>query len=308
MSDPEINALLDESRVFPSPAAWRQGARVTDPGVYERAARDPEAFWEGFAKELEWMQPWSQVLDWKPPHAKWFVGGKLNISANCLDRHVRTGSRNKAAIIWEGEPGDRRTLTYFDLHRQVCKFANVLKSLGVRKGDRVALYLPLIPELAMAMLACARIGAVHSVVFGGFSAESLRDRINDAQATLLVTADGGYRRGQIVPLKQMADEALHETPSIKNVIVVQRNTGQPLSMHFQEGRDHWYHTTDGGRVRGVPARADGLRGHALHPLHVGHDRKAQGHRPHDRGIPGRHVRHDEMGVRSARRRHVLVHR
>ena len=161
------------------------------------------------------MQPWTQVLEWKPPHAKWFVGGQLNVSANCLDRHVRTARRNKAAIIWEGEPGDRRTLTYFDLHRQVCQFANVLKSLGVKKGDRVALYMPLVPELAIAMLACARIGAVHSVVFGGFSAESLRDRINDAQATVLVTADGGYRRGQIVPLKQMADEALRDTPSIR---------------------------------------------------------------------------------------------
>ena len=239
--EPEIDALLDETRVFPPPEAWRERAQVTDPGVYERAARNPEAFWEGFAKELEWMQPWSAVLDWKPPHAKWFVGGRLNVSVNCLDRHVRSAHRNKAAIIWEGEPGDRRTLTYFDLHQQVCQFANVLKSLGVRKGDRVALYLPLIPELAMAMLACARIGAVHSVVFGGFSAEALRDRINDAQATLLVTADGGYRRGHIVPLKQMADEALRDTPSIKNVVVVQRNTGQPLPMHFKDGRDHWYH-------------------------------------------------------------------
>ena len=239
--EPEIDALLDESRVFPPPAAWRERAQVTDPGVYERAAHDPEAFWEGFAKELEWMQPWSAVLDWKPPHAQWFVGGRLNVSVNCLDRHVRSAHRNKAAIIWEGEPGDRRTLTYFDLHQQVCQFANVLKSLGVRKGDRVALYLPLIPELAMAMLACARIGAVHSVVFGGFSAEALRDRINDAQATLLVTADGGYRRGHIVPLKQMADEALQDTPSIRNVVVVQRNAGQPLPMHFKDGRDHWYH-------------------------------------------------------------------
>ena len=148
------------------------------------------------------------MLDWNAPDAKWFVGGKLNVSANCLDRHVRTARRNKAAFIWEGEPGDRRTLTYFDLYRQVCQFANVLKSLGVKKGDRVALYLPLIPELAIAMLACARIGAVHSVVFGGFSAESLRDRINDSQCKVLVTADGGWRRGQIVPLKQTADEAL----------------------------------------------------------------------------------------------------
>ena len=184
--------------------------------MYARAAADPEAFWAGFARELEWIKPWTKVLEWNPPHAKWFVGGQLNISANCLDRHVRTARRNKAALIWEGEPGDRRTLTYFDLHRQVCRFANVLKSLGVNKGDRVALYMPLIPELAIAMLACARIGAVHSVVFGGFSAESLRDRINDAQATVLVTADGGYRRGQIVPLKQMADEALKDTPSIRH--------------------------------------------------------------------------------------------
>ena len=233
--------MLDESRAFPPSKAWREGARITDAGVYERAAKNPEAFWEGFAKELEWIEPWSTVLEWKPPHARWFVGGKLNISANCLDRHVRSAHRNKAAIVWEGEPGDRRTLTYFDLHRQVCQFANVLKSLGVRKGDRVALYLPLIPELAIAMLACARIGAVHSVVFGGFSAESLRDRINDAQATLLVTADGGYRRGQIVPLKQMADEALRDTPSIRHVVLVQRNPAAPMPVHVQDGRDHWFH-------------------------------------------------------------------
>jgi acetyl-CoA synthetase len=239
--EPEINALLDEDRVFPPSAEWRQRARVTDPGVYERAAKNPEAFWEGFARELEWIEPWSTVLEWKPPHARWFVGGKLNISANCLDRHVRSAHRNKAAIVWEGEPGDRRTLTYFDLYRQVCQFANVLKSLGVRKGDRVALYLPLIPELAIAMLACARIGAVHSVVFGGFSAESLRDRINDAQATLLVTADGGYRRGHIVPLKQMADEALRDTPSIRHVVLVQRNPAAPMPVHVQDGRDHWFH-------------------------------------------------------------------
>ena len=188
---------------------------MRDEGVYARADADPEAFWARFASELEWFTPWTQVLDWKPPHAKWFVGGTLNASVNCVDRHARGPRRNKAAIIWEGEPGDRRTLTYFDLYRQVSQFANVLKSLGVKRGDRVALYLPLIPELAIAMLACARIGAVHSVIFGGFSAESLRDRINDAQATLLVTADGGWRRGQVVPLKQMADEALKGTPSIR---------------------------------------------------------------------------------------------
>ena len=237
----EIDALQKEHRRFPPTPEFQRTAVVTDPGIYDHADRDPEAFWAGLARELEWIEPWTEVLRWKPPYAEWFVGGKLNASVNCLDRHVRTARRNKAALVWEGEPGDRRTLTYWDLYRQVGTFANVLKSLGVRRGDRVALYLPLVPELAIAMLACARIGAVHSVVFGGFSAESLRDRINDAQAVLLVTADGGYRRGQIVPLKQMADEALAETPSIRNVVVVQRQAGAPIPVKIQEGRDHWYH-------------------------------------------------------------------
>jgi acetyl-CoA synthetase len=237
----EIDALLTEDRRFPPAAAFRAAANIADPEIYARAARDPEAFWAGFARELEWMRPWDSVLKWDPPHARWFDGGKLNASVNCLDRHVRGTRRNKAAIIWEGEPGDRRTLTYWDLLRQVGAFANVLKSLGVKRGDRVALYLPLVPELAIAMLACARIGAVHNVVFGGFSAESLRDRINDAQAVLLVTADGGYRRGQVVPLKQTADEALRGAPTVSNVIVVQRQPGAPIPVDITEGRDHWYH-------------------------------------------------------------------
>ncbi|MSO53223.1 MAG: acetate--CoA ligase [Acidobacterium sp.] len=237
---PEIEALLKEDRSFPPPEAFAASAVMNDPEVYTRAARDPEAFWAGFAKELDWIQPWSKVLDWNPPDAKWFVDGKLNVAANCLDRHARSWRRNKAAFIWEGEPGDRRTLTYFDLYRQVCQFANVLKKLGVKKGDRVALYMPLIPELAIAMLSCARIGAVHSVVFGGFSAESLRDRINDSACTVLVTADGGYRRGGIVPLKQVADEALEGTPSIQHVVVVKRGFGD-IPVHIKEGRDHWYH-------------------------------------------------------------------
>jgi acetyl-CoA synthetase len=245
MADPtlpvELSDLLQEDRRFPPSPAFRATANVLDEGIYDRAAKDPEAFWAEFAKELEWFTPWNQVLEWKPPDAKWFLGGTLNASVNCVDRHVRGPRRNKAAIIWEGEPGDRRTLTYFDLYRQVSQFANVLKSLGVKKGDRVALYLPLIPELAIAMLACARIGAVHSVVFGGFSSESLRDRINDSQATLLVTADGGWRRGQVVPLKQMADVALEGTPTIQNVVIVQRLHGSPLQVHVKEGRDHWYH-------------------------------------------------------------------
>jgi len=238
----EIDALLKEDRRFAPPQTWRASALVSDPAIYDHAAADPEGFWAGFAQELEWMRPWNEVLRWKSPHAQWFVGGKLNASANCVDRHARTARRNKAALVWEGEPGDRRTLTYWDLLREVGAFANVLKSFGVKKGDRVALYLPLVPELAIAMLACARIGAVHSVVFGGFSAESLRDRINDAQAVMLVTADGGYRRGHVVPLKQMADEALRDTPSIKNVVVVRRQAGGPIPVDITEGRDHWYHT------------------------------------------------------------------
>jgi acetyl-CoA synthetase len=241
MNEPEIHALLNEGRAIAPSAAWRARARMADPRVYERAAADPEAFWAAFAAELEWIEPWFRVLDWQPPYARWFVGGRLNVSVNCLDRHVRTARRNKAALIWEGEPGDRRTLTYFDLHRQVNQFANVLRGLGVQKGDRVALYMPLVPELAIAMLACARIGAVHSVVFGGFSADALRDRINDAKASVLVTADGGYRRGQIVPLKQMADEALRDTPSIRHVVIVKRQEGDSFPVRVQEGRDHWYH-------------------------------------------------------------------
>ncbi|MEZ5419880.1 MAG: acetate--CoA ligase [Vicinamibacterales bacterium] len=237
---PEIDALLSEDRRFEPDAAFRAAANVNDPDVYARAERDPEAFWAGFASELEWAKPWDAVLEWTPPYAKWFVGGKINASVNCVDRHVRGPRRNKAAIIWEGEPGERRTLTYFALYRQVSQFANVLKARGVEKGDRVALYMPLVPELAIAMLACARIGAVHSVVFGGFSAESLRDRINDSACKVLVTADGGYRRGSIVPLKQMADDALEHTPSISSVIVVRRGAAD-LRVHMKPNRDYWYH-------------------------------------------------------------------
>jgi acetyl-CoA synthetase len=237
----DIDALLQEHRLFAPPPAFTAAAHVRDDGVYEQADRDFESFWAGFARELEWQHPWDQVLDWRPPHARWFVGGRINISVNCLDRHVRTARRNKAAIVWEGEPGEQRTLTYWQLYREVCQFANVLKSLGTGKGDRVAIYLPMIPELAIAMLACARIGAVHNVVFGGFSAEALRDRINDAQARLLITADGGFRRGHVVPLKRVADEAVQQTPSIEHVVVVRRlEPGSAGAVELTSPRQRWY--------------------------------------------------------------------
>jgi acetyl-CoA synthetase len=234
-----IAALLEEERTFPPPEEFKRQANINDPKIYEEAARDPEAFWAKAAEELDWFKRWDKVLEWDPPWAKWFVGGKLNASYNCIDRHLRTWRRNKAAIIFEGEPGDERVLTYQDLHREVSKFANVLKKLGIKKGDRVAIYLPMIPELPIAMLACARIGAVHSVIFGGFSAEALRDRINDAQAKLLITADGGWRRGHVVPLKQNADEALKNAPSVENVIVVRR-IGDVLKTPLTS-REFWWH-------------------------------------------------------------------
>jgi len=239
----QISTLLTETRRFAPPPEFSAAANAQQ-ALYHSAQANRLHFWEEQARSLEWMTPWRQVLEWNPPHAKWFVGGKLNISSNCIDRHLKGPRRNKAAIIWEGEPGDRRTITYWELHREVGRAANALRTLGVKKGDRVAIYLPMIPEAAIAMLACARIGAVHSVVFGGFSAESLRDRINDAQAVCLITADGGYRRGAILPLKRFADEALTQCPSIRHVVVVQRRPGSPGDEAFAnitEGRDHWWH-------------------------------------------------------------------
>ncbi len=237
-----IETNLNETREFPPSPAFTAAANIADPAIYEKAAADPEAFWAEWAGKLDWIEPWQTVCEWNPPHAKWFVGGKLNISANCLDRHIKSARRNKAAIIFEGEPGDSRVLTYYDLWREVNQFAGVLKNLGINKGDRVTIYLPMIPEAAITMLACARIGAIHTVVFGGFSAGSLRERINDSQSKLLVTADGGWRRGNVVTLKQAADEALENNscPTIENVVVVNR-AADPRHAPFTEERDHWWH-------------------------------------------------------------------
>ncbi len=238
--DKAIEALLQETRVFPPSEAFTAQANLPSEDVYARAAADPEAFWAGMARELHWFRQWDTVLQWEAPFARWFDGGKINAAYNCLDRHIGTPTQNKVAIHWEGEPGDERTLTYRQLWREVCKFANVLKGLGVEKGDRVTLYLPMTPELAIACLACARIGAPHSVVFGGFSSDSLADRIQDSESKILVTADGGYRRGGIVPLKQFADEALKKCPTVEKVVVVNRVGHERAHAHMHPGRDFWY--------------------------------------------------------------------
>lgn len=246
MSESTIESVLHEERVFNPPSEFSQNAHIKSLAeyeqIYEQAKADPVAFWAELAEqELDWFGKWDTVLDWNdPPFAKWFVGGKINISYNCLDRHLTTWRRNKAALIWEGEPGDTRTLTYAQLHREVCQFANVMKQLGIKKGDRVGIYMPMIPEAAIAMLACARIGAVHGVVFGGFSAEALKERLNDAEAKLVITADGGFRKDKVVALKEQVDLALADKacPSVENVLVVQR-TKEPITMI--EGRDHWWH-------------------------------------------------------------------
>ena len=246
-----IDTLLDEQRSFPPPAAFAAAAHVRDQTPYQRAAQDREAYWADWARELEWIRAWDRVLEWRPPHAQWFLGGRLNASANCLDRHLARRA-DKLALIWEGEPGEVRRVSYRELHADVNRFGNVLKTLGVARGDRVAIYMPMVPEVVVAMLACARIGAVHTVVFGGFSAESLRDRINDARANVLVTADGGYRRGAVVPLKHNADEALEDTPTVRHVVVLAR-TKQPVGM--RAGRDAWWHELMASAAPVCPAEA-----------------------------------------------------
>ncbi len=259
-----IESLLQESRVFEPPAGFAAQARVGSREEYERmrrdAADDPEGYWAGVAGQLHWFEPWQKVLDWQPPFAKWFEGGRTNLAFNCLDRHLAGPRRAKTAILWEGEPGDTRSLSYEELHAEVARFAGALRKLGVARGDRVGIYMPMVPELPIAMLACARIGATHSVVFGGFSADSLRDRCNDAEVKVIVTADGGYRRGSVFALKPIVDEAVAQIPTVEHVVVLKRG-GNEVS--WTEGRDVWWHDA----VAGVaPADAEPLD--AEHPLFI----------------------------------------
>jgi len=274
---PDIESLLKEKRSFkPAPEFSRQANwnKKTSTEHRKLGEQNPTRFWAKMAKEhVDWFTPWKKVLDWKPPFAKWFVGAKTNVSYNCLDRHLEGDNawrKNKAAIIWEGEPGDSRVITYAELHREVCRFANVLKAQGVKKGDRVALYMPMIPELAIAMLACTRIGAPHSIVFGGFSAEALSDRINDAEAKLVVTADGGYRKGAPFALKATVDAAVLKTPSVERVIVVER-TKQPVEI--RPGRDLWWHEEMAkASTKCAPAKLD-----SEHPLFILYTSGTTGH-------------------------------
>jgi acetyl-CoA synthetase len=261
-----IESFSHENRVFPPPPEFSAKAHIKSFDDYEKlyaeAAADPQAFWARIAEEnIHWFKKWDTVLEWNEPHAKWFVGGTTNIAYNCLDRHLGGWRRNKAAIIWEGEPGETRTLTYQQLHTEVCKFANVLKKLGVEKGDRVALYMPLVPELAISMLACARIGATHTVIFGGFSADAIRDRVNDGQCKLIVTADGGYRRGSEIRLKDTVDAAASQCPSVEGVVVFRR-TGSKIAM--QSGRDHWWHEM----MQTVDANCPAEELDSEHPLYI----------------------------------------
>ncbi|HZE73494.1 MAG TPA: acetate--CoA ligase [Pyrinomonadaceae bacterium] len=260
-----IDSILTEERVFPPPPEFSAHAHIKSMAELEQlrseASADPEKFWARMAEELHWFKKWDRVLEWNAPHAKWFLGGKTNLSYNCLDRHLGSWRGNKAALIWEGEPGDQRTLTYQQLHSEVCRFANVLKRSGIVKGDRVALYLPLIPELAIAMLACARIGATHSVIFGGFSSSALVDRINDASCKVVVTADGGWRRGNEVKLKAAVDETLKQTPSVECCIVVRR-TAVPI--HMEQGRDYWWHEL----METVNANCPAEELDSEHPLYI----------------------------------------
>jgi len=257
-----LETVLSENRQFKPPAGFSENSRLASIEeyikLYEKSIEDPESFWAEAAEELHWFKKWDKVLnDADAPFFKWFEGGKTNISYNCVDRHIKTDLRNKAALIWEGEPGDQRVLTYWDLYREVNKLANALKKLGVKRGDKIAIYLPMIPELVISLLACARIGAVHSVIFAGFSAESIRDRVLDCQARMVITSDGAWRRGNILPLKNIVDKAIEECDCIKDVIIVKRSESSNFPCHIKEGRDHWYHRlVDGAAIHCEPEELD----------------------------------------------------
>ena len=309
----EIDALLHENRKFPPPDAFRaQRARRPTRRSTNGRRQTPRPSGKSRRTSSSGSRSGTTVLDWKPPHAKWFVGGKLNVSVNCVDRHIKTARRNKAALIWEGEPGDRRTLTYWDLYVEVQKFANVLKKLGVKRGDRVAIYMPLIPEVAIAMLACTRIGAMHSVVFGGFSPESLQRSHQRREV------QGAHHRGRRLSARRRSSRSsetptrrIEECPTIEHVVVVQRRPGaaRRRSVRRHEGRARpLVASPHARRATRLRAREDGRRGRALHPLHVGHDGKAEGHRSHDGRLSHRRRRDDEARLRPQGRRRLLVHR
>ncbi len=304
-----IDSILTETRSFPPPEEFSKNAHINSEEEYDklcaRAAADPEAFWSDIARELHWFKPWDKVLEWDAPWAKWFLGGKINLSYNCLDRHVETWRKNKAAIIWESEPGEVRTLTYQQLLTEVKKFANVLKSLGIKSGDRVAIYMGMCPELPIAMLACARIGAVHSVIFGGFSANALVDRITDQEAVAVITQDcfvSPRRRSEAESGRGRSDGPLPIGKARRGVQahrLRRRMEGRPRPLVAR---------VDGQGQRQLSGRRTRLRASALHPLHLGHHRKAKGHRAHHRRLLRRNLYHHQVGLRSEGRRHLLVHR
>ena len=302
--NPSLSNLLHEERHFDPPEELATHANVTAE-AYDEADDDRLAFWAKQAERITWAEPFTEVLDWSnPPFAKWFVGGKLNASYNCLDRHLEAGKGDKVAFHFEGEPGDTRTITYADLTGEVCQAANALTELGVETGDRVAIYMPMIPETVVAMLACARIGAPHTVVFGGFSSQALEDRIQDCDARIVITADGGYRRGAPAALKPAVDEALEKCPDVRNVLVVRR-TGQDVE--WTDDRDLWWHDVRRQAERRAHLRGVRRRAPALRDVHQRHDRQAKGHPAHHRRLHGWHVLHPLGDLRpQGRHRRLLV--
>ncbi len=301
ISNQDLDSTLREHRVFPPPAEFSEKAYIKSleeyEKLYQQSIQDPEAFWAGVAKELHWFKPWDKVLEWNLPWAKWFVGGKLNLSYNCVDRHALGARRDKKALIWEGEPGEVRTLTYAELHAEVQKVANGLKALGIKKGDRVAVYMGMTPELAIALLACARIGAVHSVIFGGFAANAIADRVNDSSCVAILTQDTSYRRGGEIQLKRTVDEAMNACPTVKHVVVYRRS-GTPVNM--VEGRDRWWHDLVANAPTECPARTSRLGRPALHSVHVGDDGEAEGAGSHHGRLRGADVPDLEVCLRPER--------